>query len=363
MTKRQFRFIGAVLTLLAIVVTLIGCTSQPTAQTAATSAAKPAQTSVVQDLPTVNWLYQAHETSLADYMVSENVKFAERVKARTNGKFTITVKLPGELGIERAAVPTALGKGTIEMAGIQSNSAEAFIPMMGVFHLPYLGITMDDWAKLADSFMDSQIKPEMNKIGFMPIPGGPSYYTTVLQDLLLKDKLKTVANLEGGKIRVGRKGDLTMLTSMGGQPLYMEFTEVYLGMQRGVVNGLVTGTPAMVNSALFEVGKYLYTISLAPASQWSCVNLQKWASLPEAYQKIVMEESITMHKAMKQNVLGVVKSQQDIMTSKGVQIIDLTPDEKAVWQKNAQAAWDEWAGASAANKQLLISAKTTLGIK
>jgi TRAP-type transport system periplasmic protein len=312
------------------------------------------------ELPTLNWVLQTVETSLTDPRVEECVKFADRVAQRTDGKFNIRVTLAKELGIDRDEFPQALANGSIEMAWLNTSVMGGILPYTGIFNLPYLTTDQDSCLTAAEAISD-MVFEDMKKLGYQPIPPN-SFFVFATQDLLSKDPIPNLADLSGLNIRVWRDLDAKLIQTLGGTPIYMPVTDVYVAMQRGVVDAVNTGPNGMVMASLWEVGKHYYAVELEPSGAWVGVNNEKWEKLPTEYKKIVEEENTAMIKAMYDKHETSTIEQQNILVKNGVIIHQLSEEEIKVWRDAGKPIWEEWAQQDPRNQKALDATMKALDL-
>ena len=81
-----------------------------------------------------------------------------------------------------------------------------------------------------------------------------------------------------------------MIDGMGSEAQWVAFTEVYTALERGILDGGVTGANAAYGQRWYEVAKYmagplpLFTVENAT------FNADVWAELPEDFRQILLEE-------------------------------------------------------------------------
>ncbi len=294
------------------------------------------------------------------YDVHEQFRFTERVSRRTGGKFKIQPALTGELGIARDETPEALSQGKIDMLCIQSGHGEAILPHLGVFHLPYLAYSLDDWRKIAEA-TQSMTFSKMQALGFQPA-STRSFYQSPPQDMTTIEPLDNLLDLDGRKIRVSRKLDTDLVNAMGGEAIYMAFTEVYMAMQRGVIEGLITGAQAMWAISIYEVSNHVYTISLPPVAIWNVVNTERYNALPDAYKEILEEETNDMNDEIAYQLPRFLSQSLADLGSKGMTQTDPNEAEIEAWMAKAIPLWETWAD-TPDRKEALAIAKQVMGIK
>jgi TRAP-type C4-dicarboxylate transport system substrate-binding protein len=310
------------------------------------------------DLPEISWAFQTTENAWDYPSVIQQVQFCERVTRRTEGKFTLTPYLTGELGVSRDEAPNAIARGEIEMGNFQSGHGEAIIPQLGVFHLPYLAYDYDEWWQVEAAVLDV-IREAFKEKGFQMV--GNSYQTVPYQDLTTVEPIDDLCDLGGTKIRTSRKLDIDLVNEMGGEGIYMDFAEVYMAMQRGVIGGLITGPQAMEASSIYEVSNYVYPIHLPPVSMWLIVNSDLYEALPEYYKKVLTEEANALSEIYRPIGEEYVEVSLLKLVARGMTRRDPTDAERACWQENAVALWDGWAD-TPERQEVLALAKQARGL-
>lgn len=315
-------------------------------------------TIMAASLPQVNWVFQTSETTITNPFSIEYVEMTRKIGARTDGKFNIRLLVAKEIGIDRDEFPQALARGTIDMAWLYSPVMSGVFSFLGVFDLPYLTTDQDSVFKVNNAVWPMLMEATKDA-GYLIFSNGLHAWPP--QDLLAKDRIADLANLRGLKIRVWRAPDATLIKALGGEPVYMPIAEVYLAMQRGVVQALNTGPQAMVENSMWEIGKYYYAIRLEPGCSWTAVNKKKWEDLPEEYKKVLNEEVAAATKRIREKYDKEVNRQKGILKDKGVVIIEPSKREIDAWRKAAQSIWNSWAEKNPKNKQALELALKALG--
>jgi TRAP-type C4-dicarboxylate transport system substrate-binding protein len=291
--------------------------------------------------------------------MSEFAEMARRVGARTDGKFNIRVVLAKELGIDRDEFPQAVSEGTVELAWLYSSVAGGIYPFTGVFNLPYL--TTDQRSViLVEEAIRPMLVEAMKPAGYTILPP-TQFFAFLPQDILSRDPIPDLANLDGLKIRVWRDLDGEVIKLLGGEPIYMPFAEVYGAMQRGVVDALNTGPQAMAANSMWEIGTHYYAVRLEPGGAYTIVNNEKWMSLPPEYQTALMEEGVANQIRLQEKYDGQADLEKQTLLDKGITINEPSQAEIDAWRNAASQIWDQWAAEDPMNQQALDLAKAALG--
>lgn len=309
--------------------------------------------------PEVKWTLVSMETTRDHHAVKDAIAFAEGVSSRTNGRFRIRIATEGELGFKRDAFVRALMGRQIQMATIDPGFASAQIPHLGVFNLPSL-----QNGSLKDILAVEQATVEMTTKEFKALNMAPCAWLSLTpQDMISSKPVPNFANMDGATVRVWRELDAQLIKKVNGVPVYLPGSEVYLAMQRGVVTMANTGTPAMLDRSLEEVGKYVYRYGGPPSNHYVAYNIAAYEELPEKYKKAFQAECQSLTERGKKTVVA----EDEIATAKlekaGVKIYDIPPDQREEVRSLAMPLWAEWAGENPKNKQALDAVKTALSIE
>ena len=101
---------------------------------------------------------------------------------------------------------------------------------------------------------------------------------------------------------------------MGAHAHFIAFAEVYTAIERGILDCGVTGADAGYGQRWYEVTNYIIGPLLSSPSANNVINTEKWTSIPNDLQKIIIEEAAkseleAMRLAAIQNEMGLIKNQ------------------------------------------------------
>lgn len=109
-------------------------------------------------------------------------------------------------------------------------------------------------------------------------------------NLMLKEPIETLDDLKGRKIRSPQiKGCIEAIDFVGGTPTPIPFNEVYLALQSGIVDGLLTALNAAVQFKFFEVCDYVIVPDFGLALDKEVISMSAWDSLGEENQIILQD--------------------------------------------------------------------------
>ena len=147
--------------------------------------------------------------------------------------------------------------------------------------------------------------------------------------------LKAPADVKGLKMRIQSSNVLeAQMRALGALPQKMAFSEVYQGLQTGVVDGTENPPSNFYTQKMHEVQKHMTITDHGVVEYAVIVNKKFWDGLP-ADLRMTLEAA--MADATKY-ANDIAKKENDdaleaVRKSGRTQIITLTADEKAAWKK------------------------------
>ncbi|MBA7484362.1 hypothetical protein ES707_19887 [subsurface metagenome] len=324
----------------------------------------PAPTVTVTPAPApvkVSWRLPTFEGAPDYWTVVAQREFCEAVTERTNGNFTITQNMKGELGIGGAEFPSALKAGVIELAHISPGYISGVMPFMGLDGQPLLMTTLDQYIDVSKGIW-SIVEREWAAWGMAPLPG--SFFAQTFVSLGTTEPVADLADLNGFKVRCWNEATSRVIDTLGGVPVTMGITEVYLSMERGIAKGALTSHPGFYDYSLHQFVKYMYTIGLGPATGYIAYNIEAYEALPKEYQDILLDESAKFGQRLYDRQpgadIGAVQSLKDA----GVEFVQPSAEKMIEVKGKLTPLWEEWAEANGgAAREVLDIAYTVLGLK
>jgi len=308
----------------------------------------------------VNWTFQSGQVSSNIYFMQEFEDCVKRIADRTDGKFNISIAYAGELGIKTVDFPYAVGRGDVEISVIGSGEMEGIWHGLHVLQLPFFVRNQDDVIK-AWNATKSNFVPSWGEMGFQMI-SPDTLFVFGPQELITSKPIPDMMNLEGLRIRIWRTGDAELIKALGAEPIQMSFSEVYMALQRGAVDGIVTSAAGMVETSLYEPGEHFYRVGFAPGSQWAVVNVEAFEALPDEYKTILVEEFEASCTANRDMYWTDIENSSEKLRSFGVTVNELPQPVVDTWVKAALPIWEAWGIEESGNQEILDAAMKALGL-
>lgn len=196
------------------------------------------------------------QTTDASYHQLE-IKFAELVAARTNGRVRVDVYPGAQLGSE-LEMTEGLRLGTIDFSAASVGNITPILPKTGILGVPYVIHNKTHRERLTDAdgpFFKrlAQVVDESNvgiKLLGITTAGVRSVYDT-------KKPIRTPDDLKGMKIRT-MTSDVQVQSwkALGAIPTPIAFAEVYTALQSGVIDGAENAPVFFYTMKHHEPAKY-----------------------------------------------------------------------------------------------------------
>lgn len=282
----------------AMVCGATGCSgSQPAPSTGATAAAaeKAAADTAETTAPEVKTtgekkyvLRFGHALTEQDKAHEYMLKWADAVREKTNGEVDIEIYANSQLGTEEDVIEQIRQGANI---GWQTDFARlgSYVNGLSVCNAAYFVDNVEEASKLKDSKtiqeLNKQLADEFNiyNLSFDWMQGPRHLFTN--------KKATNPAELKGLLIRTAPAPIwVESVNSLGCTATALSYGEIYTGIQTKVVDGCELPYNAALNLKINEVCKYVLETGHFFAINTMIVSQDWMNSLPEEYQKIVIDE-------------------------------------------------------------------------
>ena len=211
---------------------------------------------------------------------------ADQVAERTEGRHSVEVFPASSLGKENE-IFEGLSIGTIDMTYTGSFYASDFHGPMAISSAPYMFRDLDHWKAYRASPMFAEIAT-----GFEAASGhevlGLTYYGA--RHVTANQALPDPASMEGIKMRVpNARMYLLFPESVGANPTPIDFSEVYLALQQGVVDAQENPLPTILAKRFYEVQSHIMLTGHLMDSIVTIMSGPAWADLSEEDRRVFSE--------------------------------------------------------------------------
>jgi tripartite ATP-independent transporter DctP family solute receptor len=265
-------------------------------------------------------------------------KFADEVKAKTNGRIVIDVYAGGILGEEKACIEQ-VQFGAIDFTKSSLSPLTEFAPGLTALNMPYLFRSVDHMWKvmksdIGDNFLQSMAKHNLIGLGWLDA-GSRCFYS--------RDKLTTPSDLKGKKVRVPQSSVMMgMVEAFDATAVPMPASDIYSALQTGVVTTAENNIPRYIDMSHEEVAKNLILDRHNILPEMILSSPQTKAKLSDADWAIVVESA----KHLQENMIAAWdKTEKAVLAdiyAKGITVIDPTPEVIASFRQACQPVYDRY---------------------
>ncbi|QRE73440.1 TRAP transporter substrate-binding protein [Methylobacterium aquaticum] len=257
-------------------------------------------------------------------------KFKELAEKYTNGKVKVEVYPNSQLFKDKEEVE-ALQLGAVQML---APSLAKFGPLgakeFEVFDLPYILPDKAALRRVTDGALGKRLFDKLQSKGIT----GLAYWDNGFKVMSANKPLRMPADFRGLKMRIQSSKVLeAQFRALGAIPQVMAFSEVYQGMQTGVVDGSENTPSNMFTQKHHEVQKYITLSDHGYIGYAVITNKKFWDGLP-AEIRTELDKAMTEATTYANQVADKDNADAlDEMKKSGkTTFITLTADEKAAWK-------------------------------
>lgn len=277
--------------------------------------------------------------------VDTHYYFANRIQEESGGRLLIHIVDPQVFGGFKQSTE-AMIMGSLQMSHMPNANVAVHVPGLMIYDMPFLFKDMDHTMRFLNSEAGKKLEKQLEeKVGLKILfsyDDGPRAIFNRIKPLERPEDFK------GMKIRVMENPVyIDTIKAFGAQPVPMAYTELYLALKQGVIDGVDVAPWAFLAAKLQETAKYFSHTNHVNPPAHMCCNAKWFYDLPKDLQEIVIrvsEETAEYHQ--KRWKADVARCDTELRDS-GVQITEVDaslfePFAREIWEKYADqlGGWD-----------------------
>jgi TRAP-type C4-dicarboxylate transport system substrate-binding protein len=209
---------------------------------------------------------------------------AQKIEKMSHGKIKVETYPSGSL-LKESNIAEGLTNNTANMGIFAMHWWSKQEPALEWDTVPFL---IDDASALLKA-LHGKVGQDVNKIlskhGVVILGWG--FYGYAKSYINTKHAIKVPKDLKDLHMRSEGKLSALFLKSQGATPVAVDSSEVYTAMQRGVLDGGVSGMSSIISRKWYEVGKYITAIHYVPLVYPVQANLKWWESLTASQRRTI----------------------------------------------------------------------------
>ncbi len=288
-----------------------------------------------QEPVVLKFSHEAPETAIKGRTA---IYFADKVKEYSNGTLRVDV-YPGASLIPTKDEVRAAIRGQVDMIAPQTSYYVPFNPGWDVFYQPLLFDSakqgMDMLAgELGRELLDKLEKVHLKGMGIWH--DGPGYL------FIKEDPITKPSQLEGRKIRLFPSAPLEEgVRAAGGIPVSMPAPDVYLSLQQGLIEGVITAVTYAAPARWYEVVKGATRMAMFIGGYGVVINKASWDKLSPEHKDVLQRAMKDAEKWNYDISVQNIADAEKTLADNGVKLVDLSQEELAEWRKLMSPIYDK----------------------
>lgn len=212
-------------------------------------------------------------------------EFARLFNEKMGDKAELTVYHSSQLGNDKEMLQK-VKLGTLDFSQ-PSSIMSTIVPEFGLFDMPYLVKDRQHAECIAKEIVMPQLAPKLEAQGYKLVAVWENGFRNITNNVR---PINTPADLDGVKLRTPRGvWRVKMFEGYGANPTPMAFSEVFVALQTGVIDGQENPYVNIYSGKFQEVQKYLSETRHVYTPSFPTASLRLFNKYPEDVQNAIME--------------------------------------------------------------------------
>ena len=259
-------------------------------------------------------------------------EWADAVNAASNGSITINIIPNGQLGSEADCV-SQIQASQLEMTKVSAGTLANFASAWNCVSVPYVFRDKDHLYNVMNGEIGKDLYKLTEKDGFIGIAwlesGTRCFYTA-------NKEVHTPADLKGLKIRtMDSQMAIDMMNAFGGSATVMGYSDIYTGMQQGVIDGAENNITALRDHA--DVTKFYCYDEHTMIPDVVVISTKVWNDMSDSQKEIMLKTASDMVA----NYKGLwAKFEDDVKAQVGDKVTYVKDVDKPAFQKAVEPLYE-----------------------
>ncbi|MBE2278306.1 MAG: TRAP transporter substrate-binding protein DctP [Rhodobacteraceae bacterium] len=269
--------------------------------------------------------------------------FAEEVSEATGGRLNIRVFSGAEMPYKGVDVYRALSTRQIEIGHSPTGFIASDLPVAAAMAMPFVCTDAEKFFTTAlpkvQPMLDQAIS---DKFGVSPI----MHWIMPGQQIWSVPEIRTLADLEGKKIRTWNREQVETLAMFGASSASITTAEVTQALQLGTVDGAITAAINADNWHWAQIVDNGYLFNITLSHEVISVNNEALAELPEDVRAAFLETSAKWELRFREEVAKLDAQARADLVAAGMTLTEPTAEDAARLRDETAGIAEAWATAN-----------------
>jgi TRAP-type transport system periplasmic protein len=266
------------------------------------------------------------------------IPMLEKLKERSNGRITYTMYAGAALG-KGPEHYDIVNKGLSDMGYFTATWNPGRFPLSDVLSLAVWVDGKDVGTDIGNAMYKRVLSKEFPGVKMIELNG------CIKASLWTTKPVRTLEDCKGLRIRAPGGHQTNYIKALGAEPVFMPLGDVYLAMETGTVDGLVTCPPLVLAYKLYEVAKHGAIATFGCVTEGVIMNQKSWEKTPDDLKPLIEEVCSNPFRTTGGLTVEVYKTMMKELADNGVDLYYLSPKEEDRWYSAFQEETRKWAAA------------------
>jgi TRAP-type C4-dicarboxylate transport system substrate-binding protein len=303
---------------------------------------------------TFNWRFFSVSPASHPYaqVIIEGLK---QIDERTDGQLKIEFVNFSETPYKPGDALSLVRDGLVETTEWTPTYTASTYPLAAAPELPFISPEHSDAAafeKATNAAWDTPVmKAEAGKVlDEYKAAGLARWYYEPLNFWFVQN-VRGLDDFKGKKIRVASPEAAEMVSALGASPVQIFPAEVFTALQRGTIDGVITGSGNIKSFKWDEVLKSMYRANMQLVSSVFVVSNAAMEKLPPDLQAVLTDEMSKVQQEIQDLMPEKDASQVEALKAEGLTVTEPTAEDyaglRSLAEKNVWTSWKAQAGEEA----------------
>lgn len=284
--------------------------------------------------------------SLYDVTATE---FARRVNDRLAGRATLTVYGASQLGGDEAMLQR-LRLGTLDFS-LPSTIMSSMVDAFGLFEMPYLVRDRAHMAQIEAAVVWPDLAPRAEKAGFQILAVWENGFRHITNN---ERPIHRPEDLAGIKLRTPRGiWRVKLFRALGANPTPMPFSEVFIALQTGVMDGQENPLTQVTSAKLHEVQDYLSLTAHVYSPSFVTTGVNAWQRRPDdvrtEVEAIAREMQVYVYET-------AARMDEELLSELEATRIQINETQPEAFRAASEGVYEEFAATVEGGRELVAKA-------
>jgi len=275
---------------------------------------------------------------------------SDKVTKATNGQVKIELYPAGQLAKDSTFIKT-INSGSIDAGLSPTLYWTGVMPIAGILDVPYVVSTHAQAQRVLSGAVGARLLNELDRFGLIGL-GYFNYGFGIYGNN--KREISKPEHFKGLKIRTNNDIGAKLLQAFGASPTFMSGSEVYLGLERGTVDGAHTGLSSIIERKMFSAMKHVTIDNHNVIPYFIVMRKSVFEKLTPDQQKIVKDAFTEVAQWVRKEQETDDANGVKVLRSNGVQVTELSSSDIKVWKAAAEPAREFWLNKTGADGAELL---------